>query len=72
MIVYELWDSRSNNLIDAFDSEHDALIALRDAVRKQGEHVVEFLVLVEDDDVNDVSRIISQGHELLERAKSVA
>ena len=71
-MVYELWDFRSHNLIDAFDSEHDALVALREAVRIQGEHVVEFLMLVEDDDVNDVSRVISQGYALLESAKSVA
>jgi hypothetical protein len=71
-MVYEFWDLRSQNLIDAFDSEHEALVALREAVRKQGEHVVEFLVLVEDDDANDVSRVLFQGLELLERTKSVA
>jgi hypothetical protein len=71
-MVYEFWDLRSHNLIDAFDSEHEALVSLREAVRKQGEHVVEFLVLVEDDDANDVSRVLFQGLELLERTKSVA
>ncbi len=71
-MVYEFWDLRSHNLIDVFDSEHEALVALREAVRKQGEHVVELLVLVKDDDANDVSRVLFQGLELLERTKSVA
>lgn len=71
-MVYEFWDIRSNNLIDAFESEHDALIALWDAVQEQGERIVEFLMLIEDDLAKDESRIVGIGMELLDRARDAA
>lgn len=72
MMVYEFWDMRTSNLIDAFGFKHEALVALRDAVRKQGEHVVEFVMLIEDDVENDNSRIVGMGLQLLNLAKSTA
>lgn len=71
-MVYEFWDIRSNNLIDAFDSEREALTALWTAVQKQGERVVEFLMLIEDDIERDQSRVVGIGMELLDRARDAA
>lgn len=72
MIVYELWDSRSNNLIDAYDSESEALHAVARAIREQGESVVEPLELLWDDEEQDEYGIVAVGQALIERAKSVA
>ena len=71
-MVYEFWDIRTNNLVDAFDTEHEALAALRQALQKQGERVVEFLMLIEDNPDADESRVLGIGLELLDHAKSAA
>jgi hypothetical protein len=71
-MVYEFWDMRSNNLIDAFGSEHEALLALRKAIQEEGERIVEFLMLIEDDPETDENRVIGIGLDLLDRAKHAA
>lgn len=71
-MVYEFWDIRSNNLIDAFDSERDALVALWGAVQEQGERIVEFLMLIKDDLEKDETRIVGIGIEHLDRARDAA
>lgn len=71
-MVYEFWDMRTNNLIDAYESEEDALRALRHVIRDQGERVVEFLMLIEDDVDSDESRVVGTGSQLLDRARSAA
>lgn len=40
---YESWDIRTNNLIDAFDSERDALGALLQVTEEQGERAAEMI-----------------------------
>lgn len=71
-MVYEFWDMRTNNLIDAFDSEGEALAALIQVTEEQGDRAAEFLMLIEDDPEHDVSRVIGIGFELLDRARSAA
>lgn len=71
-MVYEFWDMRSHNLVDAFDTEYEALVAIRDMVREQGEGTVEFLMLIEDDFEHDKSRIVGMGLQLLDQAKNTA
>jgi hypothetical protein len=66
-MVYEYRDTRSNNLIDAFGSEQEALLALRDAVQIQGHGVIEHLMLVEDDPEHNRSRVMAVGVGLLYR-----
>jgi hypothetical protein len=64
---YEFWDTRTNNLIDAFGSEREALLALRDAFQIQGQGAIEHLVLVEDDPERNQSRVMAVGIGLLYR-----
>lgn len=72
MVVYELWDSRSNNLIETFDSESEALHAVARAILEQGEVVVEPLELLWDDEEQDEYGIVAVGQALIERARSAA
>lgn len=71
-MVYEFWDMRSHNIIDAFDTEHEAMEALREAIRLDGERTVEFLMLIEDNTENDDSRIVGMGLQLLDLVKKTA
>lgn len=72
MIVYELWDSRSNNLIETFASESEALHIIAQAIRDQGEEIAVPLELLWDDEERDEYGIVAVGPALVERAKSVA
>lgn len=71
-MVYEFWDIRSHNLIAAFETEREAIEALRDMVREQGVQTLEFLMVIEDDYENDGSRILGIGLQLVELTKSIA
>lgn len=71
-MVYEFWDIRSNNLIAAFESELEAIDLLRAFVREGGERSLQFLMVVEDDEDNDRSRVLGIGLQLAELMKSVA
>ena len=71
-MIYEFWDMRTNNLIDAFDSEGEALAALLQVTKEQGDRAAEFLMLVEDDPERDESLVVGIGSDLLDRARSAA
>lgn len=71
-MIYEFWDMRTSNLMDAFDSEKDALLALLQVAEEQGDRAAEFLMLIEDDSDADASRVIAIGWELLDLARSAA
>ena len=72
MMVYEFWDMRSHNIVDAFESEHEAIEALREAIRVDGERIVESLMLVEDDTASEDSRMVGMGLQLLDLVKKTA
>lgn len=71
-MVYEFWDMRTNNLLDAFDTEEEALRALREVIESQGDRAVEFLMLIEDNSESDETRVVGMGTQLLDRARSAA
>jgi hypothetical protein len=71
-MVYEFWDMRSNNIVDAYDSKAEARDMLRKAIKQQGEFVVDFLMLVEDDPNTDYFRRIGIGSELLAYVRDAA
>ena len=71
-MIYEFWDLRSNNLVDAVGTEAEALDILRHAIEQQGEWVVEFLMLIEDDPESDTFRRIGIGSELLAYVRNAA
>lgn len=70
MKIHEFWDLRSNNLINSYDTEEDALRLIREAIAKYGDVAVEHLMLIEDDPANDTFRRIGIGSELLSRTVS--
>lgn len=71
-MVYEFWDMRTNNLLDAFDTEEDALRALLEVIESQGDRAVEFVMLIEDNTELDKTRVVGMGTQLLDRARSAA
>jgi len=71
-IIYEFWDIRSNNILDAFDSKTEAIEQLRSAVEEHGEMVVEFLMLLEDDPNAGSKHLLGVGSELLSYLRDVA
>ncbi len=71
-MIYEFWDLRSNNLINAYETETEALELLREAIEKHGDLAVEFLMLIEDDPESDTFRRIGIGSELLAYVRDAA
>ena len=70
--IYEFWDLRSNNILDAVESKAEAIELLRSAVEEHGEIVVEFLMLLEDDPNADRKHLLGVGSELLSYIRDVA
>lgn len=71
-MVYEFWDLRSNNLINSYETETEALELLRAAIEKHGDIAVEHLMLIEDDPESDRFRRIGIGSELLAYVRDAA
>ncbi|MBA2248360.1 MAG: hypothetical protein H0W23_09530 [Chloroflexia bacterium] len=67
-MVYALWDTRTTNLIAAYDNEADALELILSGIERNRPHDTDTLVLeVEDEHGELVS--ITQGRELAELAR---
>lgn len=64
---YQLWNTRSRNLVDAFDSERDALLAVVAAVDAHGWEYVERLLLVSEGRAG-VTTTLAAGGDLLRLA----
>ncbi len=71
-MIYELWDVRSNNILDAFDSRDEVIEALRRAVSRHGELAVEFVMLLEDDPSAPDKTVVGIGSELLAYVRDAA
>lgn len=71
-MIYEFWDLRSNNLINSYETETEALELLRQAIAKHGDIAVESLMLIEDDPESDYFRRIGIGSELLAYVRDAA
>jgi len=71
-MIYEFWDIRSNNILDAFASKADAIEAIRNAVNQDGELAVEFVMLLEDDPTSDAKTVLGIGSELLAYIRDAA
>ncbi len=72
MIGYELWETLSGNLLEAFDAEGEALAAVVRTAARYGDAAVETFALMSmdtDDEDGDVTTIAA-GAELLARARS--
>ena len=71
-MIYEFWDIRSNNILDAVGSKAEAIEAIRNAVKQDGELAVEFVMLLEDDPNNDAKTLLGVGSELLAYVRDAA
>ena len=72
MIGYELWERRSRNLLEAFNTEGEALAAVARTAARYGDAAIEMFALMStdlDDEDGDVTAIAA-GAELLARARS--
>ena len=49
-MVYVLWDTRTTNLIAAYDNEHDALMLVLSGIERNGSHDTDTLVLEREDE----------------------
>lgn len=67
-MVYSLWDSRTTNLIAAYDNERDALALVLSGIERNGPQDTDTLTLeVEDDQGELVS--VARGSELAAMAR---
>ncbi len=67
-MVYALWDTRTTNLVAAYDNEHDALALVLSGIERNGPHDTDTLILeVEDEHGELVST--TQGKELADLAR---
>lgn len=71
MMIYELWDTESGNLIQAYESEADALALVRSAVDAYGAEYAADLALLLDSGRGDLTTIAS-GQDLAQRARAAA
>jgi len=67
-MFYELWDVRSGNIINTYDTEADALTVVRDLLALNGLDYARCLSLSVEDDDEDVS-LIAKGTALAQRAQ---
>ena len=66
-MTYELWETRSGNLMGAFASQAEALGALRRVIDIHGTEYVETLVLALEDDAGETT-VLGEGQALAELA----
>ena len=65
---YELWQTRTRNLIGAFATEVEALAVVRQAAKSHGALYIESLLLGFED-AKGHSRTLAKGRDLLELAQ---
>jgi hypothetical protein len=66
MATYELWETRSGNLMGSFASEEEAVAVVRDAIKQHGRNYLESLVLAREEDEDTVT--IAEGMKLADLA----
>ncbi len=72
MTAYELWETRTGNLMASYDDEAQALRAAVERVRRFGSTSLESVVLVrvDEDDEDGAVEEVAAGADLLARATS--
>ena len=71
MIVYELWETRSRNMIASFATEEDALASVAQSAGRHGAASIASVELVRLDDEDDDGPIerLASGADLLRLAR---
>ena len=67
-MFYELWDVRSGNLINTYDSESEALAVVRELLAANGSAYASALSLAFEDD-EERTTLVARGLDLAERAE---
>lgn len=67
-MIYELWDTESRNVIGEFDSEAEALAAVREAVEENGDESAALFTLIAVHD-DGASIGIAGGARLVDLAR---
>jgi hypothetical protein len=70
-MTYELWDTETNNIVGAYESESDALAVVRRAMSTHGVGYADELALLREDIHGNVETI-AIGVALAELARTVA
>jgi hypothetical protein len=63
-MIYELWDTRSGNVVGTFETKEEALAIVRDAAADRGEAFAESFLLGQEDKAGR-SRPIAEGKVLV-------
>jgi hypothetical protein len=69
-MFYELWDLRSGNIINTYDTEAEALVVVRDLLTLNGLDYAHQLSLSVEDDDEDVE-LVAKGTALAQRAQEL-
>ncbi len=67
---YELWDTETRNLVETFDTEDEALAAVRELVAVNADVYPAALALALEDDEGETT-VIARGQQLAARARLV-
>lgn len=67
---FELWNDRTNNLIDEFDTVEQALDEVRWRIAAHGEEVARLLSLLRLDDAGTIEVVIN-GDELVRQSREL-
>jgi hypothetical protein len=70
-MTYELWSKASRSVVGAFDSEAEALAAVREALAHHGRGYAEELAVVREDR-RGRSSLLAEGTQLVDRAVTAA
>ena len=68
--TFALWETRSGNIINTYDTEHAALAVVREAIRRHGRGYAEGLALTRE--TSRSTKLLAQGAALAERALAAA
>jgi hypothetical protein len=71
-MIFELWDTDSRNIIDAWESEAEAFALVRSSVDEYGLDYVASWALLRDDDPESDLTLIAEGAALAELARTAA
>lgn len=67
MTTFELWDKDSRSIVGAFDTEEEALAAVREALERHGRAYAETFAVIRED-ARGRSRLLGEGGTLVEYA----
>jgi hypothetical protein len=67
-MFYELWDLRSGNIINTYDTEDEALVVVRGLLKANGPEYASSLSLSLEDDEENLT-LVAKGAALAQRAQ---